>query len=196
MGKKINKKVMSLKVEESIDDLFAEVIAETVELEAIIESAIVEEAEVIAETVVESEDNEMTELECECYIAQIPEQVINYLLKINKIKSVNSARTIAKIDIVDNCPEVKVGQLANKNLRLLIPTLSADCISNLLSASYCKENFNLSYPILTMAIANDRKPERYYTGTVSNGSLNYYITSEWFIKNKPYLLKFLQENEA
>ena len=80
----------------------------------------------------------------------------------------------------------KIGELARTEFKKRIPSFPSDILDKLQDKDYCKNEFNINYPVLSKS----RVPKnRYYKDHV-NG---YYICKEWYEsyreKTEDWLLK-------
>lgn len=102
----------------------------------------------------------------------------------------------------------KSGNLKNMDLKVgyIVKTRLYDClksmksleeITNLTKEKYCRDNFKLNYPVLrTLELGrNDtnQKP-RYYTDSIKINKQSYYVTNDWYEKNKRKLLEYLENH--
>mgnify|MGYP007069954241 CR=1 FL=1 len=74
-------------------------------------------------------------------------------------------------------------------------SLSEEEIKNLEDKEYCKDTFNLNYPLLSrdrFAYAEDKNHPRYYakSGFFVQG---YYLCNHWFEDNEDFFSKWLME---
>ena len=74
-------------------------------------------------------------------------------------------------------------------------SLTNEDLQNLQMKEYCKEKFNLNFPLLSkdrFAYAEDKKHPRYYaeSGFFVQG---YYLCNHWFEDNEEFFSKWLME---
>ena len=75
--------------------------------------------------------------------------------------------------------------------------LSAEEISNLCSKDYSNSIFKINFPLLVKykdgseAFVNNYR--RYYTQTFKLGGNEYFLCSQWYDKNRPYLEEWFQK---
>lgn len=99
--------------------------------------------------------------------------------------------------------ELKVGVIAQNNLRNLLESnsLSEDIIVKLQDLDYCKEVFDINFPVLLKYSAKFNEFEqikdhlgrnRYYSKPIYISGVKYFLTSQWYERNKVKLIRFIE----
>jgi len=130
-------------------------------------------------------------------------QLINIF---EKPKGNREPRRIAKINTPtgrDTYPDIKIGSLVRTTLPEILKDnkISDREISDLQDANFCKDKFDVNYPVLrkinsTLTIRENRfvgDYPRYYAFQTPFRNDNYLITSEWFDKNKDRYINWLKQ---
>lgn len=122
-------------------------------------------------------------------------------------KVVTSKKTVAKLKIdndtnINGYEEIKIGALVRTSFPQIIESslIIEDELLRLCSYEYCKNNFDLNYPVLKKAdervsIIENRYENgytRYYAKPYNILGDRYLLTSEWFERNKVYYIKWLK----
>lgn len=99
--------------------------------------------------------------------------------------------------------EVKIGKLACGTLWYLLEEskLSSQEIEWLCLIEYCKDNFNVNFPILkkfdsSRSNLEDRRVNgyyRYYSFTITSENGNYLITNDWYERSKKSYISWLRK---
>ena len=115
-------------------------------------------------------------------------------------KRAKASTTVVATPIVPTligCYEMKVGAIANGVLRdyLKKGTILPMELEFLQDASYCKRNFDLNFPLLVEEGKHFEKI-RYYRQPLEINKKNYYITSQWFDRNKKPLIAWLKAHNV
>lgn len=90
----------------------------------------------------------------------------------------------------------KIGEIAQKEIPAIISkTTKLHLIPDLLDPTYCKTQFKVYYPILSLTRTKDSKGrDRYYTNPIKIGKKNYYLCSQWCERSRGALLDWLWRN--
>ena len=96
----------------------------------------------------------------------------------------------------DSLSELKIGKIAQTLLREILELGKSDDneIQLMQTKEYSKKVFNLNFPLLLKTNSN-KKQERYYSNPLMINGIRYYLCSEWYERDKPYLLKWLALHE-
>lgn len=100
---------------------------------------------------------------------------------------------------IDPYSELKIGEIARTVLReRLSRGVSVQELSDLQDVRYCKQKFDLDYPLLSKKRLDGLGYSRYYKkGIYINGEY-FYLCSQWFEtpanNDRPYLLQWLSEH--
>lgn len=99
----------------------------------------------------------------------------------------------------DPYPTMKIGKIANEILReRLSQGISEQELIHLQKAEYSKKFLGINYPLLAKNRYVDDKNgiphSRYYAEQVIINGSYFYLCSEWYKSNRPYLLKWLQDH--
>ena len=99
--------------------------------------------------------------------------------------------------------EIKIGSLVRTTLPEILKNgiISKAEINNLQDENYCKEKFDVNYPILKKVDPNYSVKEnrfigdypRYYAFSTVYNTDNFLITSEWFDRNKDAYIQWLKQ---
>lgn len=90
--------------------------------------------------------------------------------------------------------EFKIGQLVQTILRSILENgnLNKKEISNLQDLAYCKEAFNINYPLL---VKGDYDYKRYYVAPIEIDKVEYFICKEWYEdRNRIQLEKWINSH--
>lgn len=74
------------------------------------------------------------------------------------------------------CPDIPIGEMAKKEFTKIMPLLSSSMLDKLQDKDYCKEEFDIDYPVLSRERIRTSNRYRYYAEPVDG----YYICSEWY----------------
>lgn len=91
---------------------------------------------------------------------------------------------------VSSTTGLKIGELARREFTARIPYFSSDILAKLQDVAYCKEEFGLNYPVLSIKLIKTSKKNRYYVPPVGK----YYICSEWYDRHKEGLEDWLSKH--
>ena len=99
----------------------------------------------------------------------------------------------------DPYPTMKIGKIANEILReRLSQGISEQELIHLQKAEYSKQFLGINYPLLAKnRYVDDRNGiphSRYYAEQVIINGSYFYLCSEWYKSDRPYLLKWLQDH--
>lgn len=93
---------------------------------------------------------------------------------------------------------LKIGEIVRTVVRDILQSgkVSAEEVEMLQTKSYCKQTFDIQYPLLVKAsLSNGISPKRYYSQGLTIRSERYFLCSEWFEvpgnNDRPYLLKWI-----
>ncbi len=94
----------------------------------------------------------------------------------------------------------KIGEIANSELRnQLSKGVSMQELSDLQDARYCKQKFDLNYPLLSKNRFDSRGYPRYYKESILINGEPFYLCNQWFEtpanNDRPYLLRWLREHQ-
>lgn len=92
----------------------------------------------------------------------------------------------------------KIGFIVNTRLRklLLSEEMRENDVANLKSNEYCKSQFGLNFPVLRLCTRgrNDSAGYlRYYAEPIKINGKKYYVTNDWYERNKKGLLGYLED---
>ncbi|MEH7072880.1 hypothetical protein [Neobacillus drentensis] len=100
---------------------------------------------------------------------------------------------------------IKVGILVQTTMRKIVRAklLSEEIIKHLQDFRYCKLTFDINYPLLKkvvwdLPISEQRKIngyDRYWKETVTINNERYLICNDWYERNKPKFIKWVEEIE-
>jgi len=132
--------------------------------------------------------------ECQKLSDKIQKLILNELIKNENVKAENTDLYIDK----------KVGIIAKQDLKYLLELnkLPKYIIGNLQDLEYCKETFDVNFPVLLkikseVDISAQRKDHlgytRYYATPLTIYDEKYFLTSEWYDKNRQKLIEFIQK---
>ena len=119
-----------------------------------------------------------------------------------KCAKTSQATDIQEYDYTDSdvYQELKIGQLAQKVLgRMLCDGCATDEeILAMQTVEYSKEQFDIQYPLLKVAVEEDT-PLHYYAKPIEIKGVRYRMCCEWFEKkggnnDRPYLLKWIENH--
>lgn len=125
----------------------------------------------------------------------------------NRIRRVNVAAPNNAV-VANQAPlnvdmnELKVGFIVKTRLYDLLKSgmLSEDEISNLKDPEYCHRVFNnLHFPVLRQiefGRTDGNGRTRFYVDVIRIGDESYYVTNDWYERNKSSLLRYLAEHNA
>lgn len=99
----------------------------------------------------------------------------------------------------DPLSEMKIGVIVRTVFRNILESgnVPKDEIERMQDKEYSKKTFGIQYPVLQKANnPNDKRPEKYYTGSVKISDKYYFICSEWYEtsanNDRAYLVKWLK----
>lgn len=97
------------------------------------------------------------------------------------------------LETFDYEERIKVGILANVDLRKALEQLTdGDVINNLMDSQYCRENFYMRHPILSVG-RNDNNRDRYYKKPLKILEKEYYLCNDWYERNRYPLVKWMDD---
>lgn len=108
----------------------------------------------------------------------------------------------AQAPVVQAANELRAGYIVQTRLFELLRSgrLSQEEIANLQDASYCHRNFGrLRYPVLKSTEQgrfDDYGRARYYSEEFVIGQVHYYVTNDWYDRNKDALVAYLVAHDA
>ncbi|MCL1800611.1 MAG: type I restriction enzyme HsdR N-terminal domain-containing protein [Promicromonosporaceae bacterium] len=91
----------------------------------------------------------------------------------------------------------KVGELANRTLRRILASGRVDDneITRLQMKDYSKEVFNINWPLLVRSTSEFDRARYYKVPLIING-VDFRMCSQWFAKDKAFLLKWISKFET
>ena len=90
--------------------------------------------------------------------------------------------------------DYSIGQLANTKLREILERgIKPGILEKLQDKKYSKMNFGVNFPVLHKDEGNG-KPDRYYKPQLSINNKIFFLTSEWYPKSRPLLLRWLKDH--
>ena len=106
-----------------------------------------------------------------------------------------SARIKKAVPIVDMTvyADRKIGEIVNSKLRDILENgnISVEELSNLQTKEYSKKIFDINYPLLAVI----KIKSRYYANPIIINKKEYYICKEWYERNKPFLVKWIEDRK-
>lgn len=110
-------------------------------------------------------------------------------------------------DYISSLKEKKVGIIVQNDFKNLLEsnTLSEYIIEKLQEKEYCKNIFDINFAVLLKVqngtnIAEQRKDhlgrDRYYASTITINGKKYFLSSQWYDRNKQKLIKFLTNHNV
>lgn len=94
----------------------------------------------------------------------------------------------------DELKDMKIGIIAKTVLRKILEDgkISPEEIELMQSKNYSKKNFDIQYPLLQkVSLTNEIRPERYYSFKVRIHEEEYFLCSQWYESDRPFLMKWL-----
>lgn len=111
--------------------------------------------------------------------------------------------TYANVSVIKNYTGRSVGLIVQNELKDILQSgkLSDDIIGWLQSESYSKQIFDMNFAILKKIDTSKNLKEqsldhlgysRYYAKPITIKDIKYLLTSQWYDRNKPYLIRWLE----
>lgn len=116
------------------------------------------------------------------------------LMKLFGMKNNNVELNKANLITEEIANELKIGQIAQMGLKAVLTneSFSEEELSRLQDKAYTKSTFNLNYPLLANANKEYEK-NRYYSNLIEIRGIKYALCSQWFEKDRSYLMAWLSK---
>ena len=112
----------------------------------------------------------------------------------------NNDKTRETINSIHNTSnEPKIGEIARYRLAKLLAqrVWSPQEFASFFDEKYCKDMFDIDYPLLTQGSRFDENGyPRYYKHQISVNGRNCYLCSQWYERSKHKLLAFIEKYES